>query len=145
MTQRTWQSIAKEAQEYRDASINRIEPPIPAVPKDLPLDRTDIPKYLLTTEEVVITETAPEELVTSLATSKLTSFTVTSAFLRRAGLAQALVIVARCEMSSGANINRPTASRNSFRSEPLPGPNTSMTIFPNVGSPSDRYMGSLSV
>jgi len=91
MTVKDWQEIAKEAQEYRDASISRVEPAIPAVPKDLPLDRTDTPKYLLSTEEVVITQTSPEELVASLAAGKLTSTAVTTAFLRRAGLAQALV------------------------------------------------------
>lgn len=91
MGRQAWQDIAKEAQDYRDASISRVEPSIPAVPKDLPLDRTDIPKYLLSTEEVVITQTAPEDLVSSLGSGKLTSTAVTSAFLRRAGLAQALV------------------------------------------------------
>lgn len=91
MSKRSWQQIAKEAQEYRDASIGRVEPAVPAVPKELPLNRTEIPKYLLSTEEVVITETAPEDLVGSLSSGKLTSTAVITAFLRRAGLAQALV------------------------------------------------------
>lgn len=91
MTGKSWQEVAKEAQEYRDASISRVEPAVPAVPKDLPLDRSEVPKYLLSTEEVVITETPPENLVTSLAAGKLTSTAVIRAFLRRAGLAQALV------------------------------------------------------
>ena len=91
MSQRTWQDVAKEAQEYRDASISRVQPAVPTVPKDLPLDRTDISKYLLPTEEVIITQTAPEDLVLSLATGKLTCTAVTTAFLRRAGIAQALV------------------------------------------------------
>ena len=91
MTGKTWQEVAKEAQEYRDASIKLVEPAIPAVPKELPLDRSDVPKYFLSTEEVIITQTSAEELVASLATGKLTSTTVTTAFLRRAGLAQALV------------------------------------------------------
>lgn len=91
MSKRNWQDIAREAQEYRDASISRVAPSVPAVPKDLPLDRTDIPKYLLSTEEVVITQTAPEDLVGSLSSGKVTSTAVIKAFLRRAGLAQALV------------------------------------------------------
>ncbi|KAK4694244.1 amidase, partial [Lecanoromycetidae sp. Uapishka_2] len=90
MTGKAWQEIAKEAQDYRDASISRVKPAIPDVPKDLPLDRSGIPKYLLGTEEVVITETSPEGLVALLAVGKLTSTAVTTAFLRRAGLAQAL-------------------------------------------------------
>ena len=95
MTKTEWQDIAKEAQALRDASIKRVEPEIPAVPDDLPLDRTEIPKYLLSSEEVIITESAPEELVHSLASGKVTSLAVTTAFLRRAGLAQALVCVPR--------------------------------------------------
>jgi len=91
MSKPSWQDIAKEAQDHRDASISRVEPAVPLVPKDLPLDRTDVPKYLLTTEEVTVTQTAPEDLVDSLASGKLTSTVVTKAFLRRAGLAQALV------------------------------------------------------
>ncbi|KAL6716404.1 hypothetical protein ACLMJK_005971 [Lecanora helva] len=90
MSKPLWQDIATEAQDLRDASISRVKPAIPAVPKDLPLNRTDIPKYLLTTDEVVITQTKPEDLVSSLASGKLTSTAVTTAFLRRAGLAQSL-------------------------------------------------------
>ena len=91
MTESTWQDVAKKAQDHRDASISRVKPTIPKVPGDLPLDRTDIPKYLLSTDEVVITQTAPDDLVRSLALGELTSTAVTTAFLRRAGLAQTLV------------------------------------------------------
>ena len=90
MSKPTWQEVAHIAQTHRDDSIRRVEPPIPEVPDQLPFDRTDVPKYLLSTEEVGITETAPEVLVASLASGKHTSSTVTTAFLRRAGLAQAL-------------------------------------------------------
>ena len=91
MSKATWQEIANTAQEHRDSSIKRVEPPIPAIPASLSLDRTEIPKYLLPTEEVVITQTAPEDLIASLASGQHTSTTVTRAFLRRAGLAQSLV------------------------------------------------------
>lgn len=92
MSKSTWQEVAQGAQKYRDDSIRRVEPPVPEVPgpDQLPLDRTDVPKYLLLTEEIIITQTAPEDLVASLASKKYTSTTVTTAFLRRAGLAQAL-------------------------------------------------------
>ena len=92
MSKPTWQEVAKTAQNHRDDSIRRVEPPIPAIPDpdQLPLDRTDVPKYLLATEEIVITQSAPEDLVASLASGRYTSTTVTTAFLRRAGLAQAL-------------------------------------------------------
>ena len=90
MSKPSWQEVAKRAQEFRDASIRRVEPPIPQVPAQLPLDRTEIPKYLLTTEEVVLTQPPPEDLVAFLAAGKITSTAVVIAYLRRAGLAQAL-------------------------------------------------------
>ena len=91
MTKPSWEEVAKGAQEYRDDSIKRVEPAVPDLPSELPLDVTEVPKYLLTTDEVIITETAPEDLATSLASGKLTSTAVTNAFLRRAGIAQKLV------------------------------------------------------
>ena len=91
MSKTSWEDVAKKAQEHRDASIKLVKPAIPDVPSELPLDVTEVPKYLLTTDEVVITETSPEDLVTSLASGKLTSTAVTNAFLRRAGIAQRLV------------------------------------------------------
>lgn len=87
----SWQEIVKRAQEARDASLKLVEPAIPDVPSELPLDVTEIPKYLLSTEEAVITQTAPEELVASLASGRLKSVAVVTAFLRRAGIAQKLV------------------------------------------------------
>ena len=92
MSKPTWQEVAKTAQNHRDDSIRRVELPIPEIPgpDQLPLDRTDVPKYLLSTEEIVITQTTPEDLVASLASGKYTSTTVITAFVRRAGLAQAL-------------------------------------------------------
>ena len=90
MIKSSWQEVAKKAQEHRDESIKLVKPPIPDVPSDLPLNVTEIPKKLLTMEEVTITETAPEDLAKSLACGKLTSTAVTNAFLRRAGVAQRL-------------------------------------------------------
>lgn len=87
----SWQEIAKQAQEARDASLKLVEPAIPDVPSELPLDVTEIPKHLLSSDEVIITQTAPEKLVASLASGRLTSVTVITAFLRRAGIAQKLV------------------------------------------------------
>ncbi|KAL8730858.1 MAG: hypothetical protein Q9166_003785 [cf. Caloplaca sp. 2 TL-2023] len=90
MATSSWKDVAATAQKLRDASISRIDPPVPDVPQDLPLNVTNIPKQLLTIDEVLITETAPETLITSLATGKLPSIAVVNAFLRRAGLAQKL-------------------------------------------------------
>lgn len=90
MSNKSWQEVAKTAQDHRDASIRQLEPPVPQIHAQLPLDRTEIPKSLLTAEEVAITETPPEELVAYLATGKYTSTVVANAFLRRAGIAQTL-------------------------------------------------------
>ena len=85
-----WQDVAKRAQEYRNASINRVEPAVPKVPDHLPLDVTKIPNGLLSDRDLVITQTSPEELVEKLALGQFKSIEVTNAFLRRAGIAQAL-------------------------------------------------------
>ncbi|KAL8934867.1 MAG: hypothetical protein Q9211_005007 [Gyalolechia sp. 1 TL-2023] len=87
---KSWQDIAKTAKDLRDASISRIQPPVPDVPADLPANVTDIPKHLLSTDEVLITETSTEDLVSLLASGELTSTAVVKAFLRRAGIAQKL-------------------------------------------------------
>lgn len=87
----TWQEVSETAQEHRDASIARVEPAIPDVPKELPFDVTKLPQELLSKEEVDITQLLTEDLVASIASGHLSSTTVAKAFLRRAGLAQRLV------------------------------------------------------
>lgn len=86
-----WQEIAKRAQEYCDATINLVEPSIPKVPAELPLDVTAIPRNLLSPEELDITQLGPAQLVISLASGQLRSVEVITAFLQRAGIAQRLV------------------------------------------------------
>ena len=90
---KTWQKVAEEAQRLRDDSLAAISPPIPEVPSELPDNVAYIPRDLLTPEEIRITETTPEDLVASLAQAKLSAVEVTSAFLRRAALAQKLVVI----------------------------------------------------
>lgn len=93
MTERrkTWQTIAHEAQEYRDASISRIKPDVPQTPSNLPRNVMDIPGKLLSPDEIQITEFPVEELADMLRLRKVTAIVVTLAFLRRAGVAQKLV------------------------------------------------------
>ncbi len=93
---RPWQDIAKEAQDYRDASVARVKPDVPQLPKNLPNNVINIPGETLSRKEVQITETPVEDLLSLLASGKLTAITVTTAFLRRAGLAQRLVRLGRC-------------------------------------------------
>ena len=91
MRSKPWQDIAAHVQARRDATIAQIIPAIPRVAKDLPTNVTEIPKRLLDSSEVRITEMLPEELLKELSIGKLSSEEVTNAFLRRAGLAQRLV------------------------------------------------------
>ncbi|KAL9621118.1 MAG: hypothetical protein Q9160_004369 [Pyrenula sp. 1 TL-2023] len=90
MPSRSWQETASIAQKNRDQSIAEVAPPVPDVPADLPDNVTELPRKLLSAEEVTITESSPETLLIELASGKLTSAEVTAAFLRRAGLAQKL-------------------------------------------------------
>lgn len=87
----TWQEVAADRQRHRDATIAEIRPPVPEIrPEDIPVNTTEIPKKLLTAEEVEITSANVEDLVQRIASGQWSSTAVTNAFLRRAGLAQSL-------------------------------------------------------
>jgi amidase len=90
----TWEEVAAGRQKYRDASIATVQPQVPDPPADLPLNVSAIPKELLHGEEVEITEAPPEEILSRLAKRKISARQVATAFLRRAGLAQKLVLLA---------------------------------------------------
>lgn len=121
---RLWQDIAQEAQQYRDASIFRAWPGLPPLPEHLAKNVTEIPGTVLSQEEVRITEMLPEGLLSVLASGDLTAVAVTSAFLRRASLAQKLVWSEGWVMVIPMLIpkGRPTVSRRSSLSEPWPAP-----------------------
>jgi amidase len=87
----TWQETAKQLQDHRDTTVAAVEPELPSLPDDLPLNVTVFPKQILSEKELEITTSPPESLLERLATGKITSVEVTSAFLRRAALAQKLV------------------------------------------------------
>lgn len=88
---KSWQDIASAMKTHRDETIANVTPAVPDVPKDLPLNVTSIPAKLLSKEEIQLTESAPETLLSSLASGELSCTALTTAFLRRAGLAQKLV------------------------------------------------------
>ncbi len=93
---RSWQEIAREAQEYRDACIANFTKEFPANSTtgqvaELPKNSIDIPSGVLGKRDLQITETLPEELVKLLANGELSATEVTTAFLRRAALARRLV------------------------------------------------------
>ncbi|KAL8707607.1 MAG: hypothetical protein Q9220_007394 [cf. Caloplaca sp. 1 TL-2023] len=87
---RQWQAVAEEAQAYRDASLAKIQPPVPDVHV---LSSGNIFKTLrsdLSPEEIDITESPAERLLEQLRAGQLTAVAVTNAFLRRAAIAQNL-------------------------------------------------------
>ena len=95
--EQTWQEVAKEAQDHRDASLAKVQPGLPAalerirLSEGLPKNSMSIPGKTLHPGDFRITETLPEQLVKALSTGELSATNVTTAFLRRAVLAQMLV------------------------------------------------------
>lgn len=137
----SWQTIAHEAQQYRDASISRIKPDVPQTPSILPRNVMDIPAKLLSPDEIQITELPVEELADMLQLRKLTAMVVTLAFLRRAGVAQKLV----CSLPQTAIPNavsspnkrqecRPIVSQNSCQKVHLSAPAILMNTMLNTGN-----------
>jgi hypothetical protein len=86
----TWQEVAADRQKHRDATLSLLDPPLPTI-DILPLNTIPLARKYLTAEELKITETLPENLVSQLAKGELSSVAVTKAFLRRAVLAQLAV------------------------------------------------------
>ena len=87
-----WKKLVAKAVAIRDNSLAKIEPPLPPLPEDLPVNVTGIPAQVLTKEEVEITEANDAtSLAAAIAGRKYTSEQVVRAFLRRAALAQKLV------------------------------------------------------
>lgn len=137
---RMWQEIAEEAQEYRDASIARVRPAIPQLPVHLPKNVMGIPGQVLGTGETQITEMPVESLLYELSCGGVTAVSVVTAFLRRAGLAQKLVIrkggISSDQYQSSC---RPTASLRSFLSKLWLELNIWMTTFFATQNHSDPY------
>ncbi|KAF2262038.1 amidase [Lojkania enalia] len=88
---RSWQDIAREAQDYRDLTIAQISPPVSEVPPHLPKNVMSIPASLLDHTELSITNLPLEELLASLTSGRLSAVAVTTSYLRRAAVAQGLV------------------------------------------------------
>jgi amidase len=80
-----------ETRAFRDASISRVEPPLPTLPDPLPKNVTGIACTVLTPEELKITSYDVPELLQVLRDKTFSCEAVTKAFLRRAALAQKLV------------------------------------------------------
>ncbi|USW55021.1 Putative amidase [Septoria linicola] len=83
----SWQAICHAMQKHRDQSIAQVQPAVPELPSELPRNVTSLPGQLLSAEVVSLTEALPEDLVSQLRARQITSKTLTTAFLQRAGLA----------------------------------------------------------
>lgn len=99
----TWEEVAAEMQKYRDTSIAAVQPSVPDLPAGLPPNVSAIPEQLLHGGEVEITVAPPEEILLRLASRKISAKHVVTAFLRRAGLAQKLVLSASAPFFSIPN------------------------------------------
>ncbi|KAI9661471.1 MAG: hypothetical protein M1831_002993 [Alyxoria varia] len=86
-----WQQAASKAQNHRDESLTKV-PGLSHIPYIPPESENVIavPKQVLSAEDISITEKNPEQLLACLASRELSSVAVTTAFLRRAALAQKL-------------------------------------------------------
>lgn len=125
----TWEQVAKEAQAHRQASIDCkqfMNPGFAAAIQDSTdsLDQSGLPKRVLYLEELEITESLPEDLISALAEQRCTAVNVTKAFLNRAVLAQYAVSVPSLLVEGKTYIHRPIALLSSFPSEPLSVPAT---------------------
>ena len=89
--QQAWEDIAQSAQDHRDRSLKKSFFQMPNLPDPLPKNVMHIPSTILNEAETEITETSPERLVQLLADGQLTATEVTTAYLRRAAIAQKLV------------------------------------------------------
>lgn len=85
-----WTDIADEARRHRDATIAALSPTAPTVPSKLPKNTLHVPEQLLEPLVISTTELPPEELLLRLSKGDLSAVQVTSAFLRRAAIAQGL-------------------------------------------------------
>ncbi|KAF2128547.1 amidase [Dothidotthia symphoricarpi CBS 119687] len=87
---RSWEEIAREAQDHRDSTIALLSPRVPKIPANPPKNVTSIPEQALNKQIVTITSLLPGELLSSLASGQLTAVQVTNAYLQRAAVAQQL-------------------------------------------------------
>ncbi|EMC94858.1 hypothetical protein BAUCODRAFT_74044 [Baudoinia panamericana UAMH 10762] len=85
-----WRDVSAAMLEHRKQTIAAVEPAVPGVADSLPLNVTSIPRQLLPSEVIEITESPSELLISRLSTGKLSSTAVVTAFLQRAGLASKL-------------------------------------------------------
>lgn len=90
--QGNWEEKAASVRSVRDNSLAQVVPALEGLPDELPLNSQSIPRSVLSTSEIEITEGySVTELLTKLRSRELSSEEVTRAFLRRAAVAQVAV------------------------------------------------------
>jgi len=90
----SWQDKVAWAQAKRSASLAKVTPKLVGVPEweDMPQNSRDLPKEVLTSREIELTENYTiTELLRLLRARDVSVEEVTRAFLRRAALAHAAV------------------------------------------------------
>lgn len=88
----SFEDKANWARAKRDASVAKVEPKLKGLPAELPLSSQDLPKVVLSSKEIEITEKYTiTELLSALKERALSVEEVTRAFLRRAALAHITV------------------------------------------------------
>ena len=88
---RSWQETAAKIQKIRDDSVSRVPGAVTELGTSLSRNVTTLPRDLLDAKDLEITNQDCEELLVNIRTRKITSVAVTTAFLRRAALAQKAV------------------------------------------------------
>ncbi len=154
---RPWQEVAKEAQDFRDASLQRVLGISELFKQDvfvnhLPKNVMTVPGIILSPSDIQITEQMPEKLVKLLADGQLSTTDVTLAFLRRAAVAQRLVCCTQSPKSSSSSSvfwmlipYRQIASQSSCLNKHLIELRFSMPTTLNTANSWDHFTGSLSV
>ena len=129
-SQRPWQDIAKEAQDHRDATLAQVKPGRPELFAEFEEDLENIQSNplkgfsvmtagkVLHPDDANVTEMLPEKLLPALASGELSATNVTTAFLRRAVIAQKLVSFGIYSIPDLIFGNRRTASLSSFLAGP---------------------------
>ena len=87
-----WREKVAWAQDFRDSTLAKVEPPLEGIPDELPLSSQGLPALVLTERDIEITEEyTVHRLLAVLRKREISVEEVTRAFLRRAALAQAAV------------------------------------------------------
>lgn len=85
----SWEDKGAWARAQRDISLAQVQPALEGLPQVLPLNSQGLPKIVLTSREVELTENFTiSELLVKLRSREFSAEEVTRAFLRRAALAQ---------------------------------------------------------